>query len=605
MYPGLLQVDVCLDGDGLVVVPPTLTLDTLIERCIYSVGNQTAYRYIDFSRTTDGVISEITWNQVGVRAAAVAAAVQRHAHPGDRVAVLAPQGLDYITGFFGAIKAGMVAVPLFAPELAGQAQRLDTAMRDARPAVVLTTTAVLDLIEGFLDRLTGVPRPHVVLLDETPDTLARQFSPVHIDMADVCHLQYSGGATRAPVGIEITHRAMVTNLVQMILAIDLHDRNTHGVSWLPLYHDMGLSMIGFPTVYGGHTTLMSPAAFIRRPQRWIKAMSDEIRLGRLVVTAGPNLAYEWAAQRGLPADGEIIDLSRSTMIIGSEPVSFDAIEAFTEAFAPHGLPPTAIKPSYGIAEATLMVTTTGPGERPTLRHFDRAGLGAGRAIPVAAEDPAAVPHVSCGQLANNLQAVIVDPATGAELADGTVGEIWLHGANIGRGYWRRRAESDAAFGARLSARLPEHSRADRVGADARWLRTGDLGFFLDGELFVPGRLVDLIEIDGVAHYPDDIERTAADASALLRRGYVAAFTVPDGAGGEQLVIACERASGTARMDPQPAIEAMIAAVRDRHGLPVADVRLLPGGAIPRTTSGKLRRRACRAGYLDGSLGNKG
>ncbi|HSA41020.1 MAG TPA: AMP-binding protein, partial [Mycobacterium sp.] len=264
MYPGLLQVDVCLDGDGLVVVPPTLTLDTLIERCIYSVGNQTAYRYIDFSRTTDGVISEITWNQVGVRAAAVAAAVQRHAHRGDRVAVLAPQGLDYITGFFGAIKAGMVAVPLFAPELAGQAQRLDTAMRDARPAVVLTTTAVLDLIEGFLDRLTGVPRPHVVLLDETPDTLARQFSPVHIDMADVCHLQYSGGATRAPVGIEITHRAMVTNLVQMILAIDLHDRNTHGVSWLPLYHDMGLSMIGFPTVYGGHTTLMSPAAFIRR-----------------------------------------------------------------------------------------------------------------------------------------------------------------------------------------------------------------------------------------------------------------------------------------------------------------------------------------------------
>ncbi|MCV7192812.1 fatty acyl-AMP ligase [Mycolicibacterium brumae] len=604
MYPGLLQVDDCLDGDGLVVVPPTLTIDALIERCIYSVGEQTAYRYIDFSRVSDGVVSEITWNQVGVRATAVAAAVQRHAHPRDRVAVLAPQGLDYITGFFGAIKAGTVAVPLFAPELAGQAERLDTAMRDARPSVVLTTSSVRDLIVGFLDRLTGMPRPQVILLDELPDTSARDFNPVHIDIGDVCHLQYSGGATRAPVGIEITHRAMVTNLVQMILAIDLHDRNTHGVSWLPLYHDMGLSMIGFPTVYGGHTTLMSPTAFIRRPQRWIKAMSDEIRLGRPVVTAAPNLAYDWAAQRGLPDDGETVDLSNVTMIIGSEPVSYGAIAAFTDAFAPHGLPASAIKPSYGIAEATLMVATTGPQQAPAVVHFDRAELGRGRAAPVNADDPAAVPHVSCGRLANNLQAVIVDPAAGAELPDGSVGEIWLHGANIGRGYWRRRAESEQTFGARLTARDGAHSRARAVPTDARWLRTGDLGFFLNGELFVPGRLIDLITIDGRAHYPDDIELTAADASSLLRRGYIIAFSVPDGSGGQKLVLACERAPGTARKDPQPGIDAVRAAVAKRHGLSVADVLLLPGGAVPRTTSGKLRRRACRESYLDGTLGKK-
>ncbi len=604
MYPGLLQVDVCLDGDGLVVVPPSLTLDMLIERCIYSVGNQTAYRYIDFSRTTDGVVSEITWNQVGVRAAAVAAAVQRHAHRGERVAVLAPQGLDYITGFFGAIKAGMVAVPLFAPELAGQAERLDTAMRDARPSVVLTTRSALELIEGFLDRLTGVPRPQVVLLDELPDSAARQFNPVNIDMGDICHLQYSGGATRAPVGIEITHRAMVTNLVQMILAIDLSDTNTHGVSWLPLYHDMGLSMIGFPTVYGGHTTLMSPTAFIRRPKRWIKAMSDEIRLGRPVVTAASNLGYEWAAQRGLPDGDEVVDLSLATMIIGSEPVNFSVVESFTEAFAPHGLPASAIKPSYGIAEATLMVSTTGPGEPASVRHFDRVELGRGFAVPVDADDPAAVPHVSCGRLANNLHAVIVDPRTGAELADGSVGEIWLHGANVGRGYWRRWAETETVFRARLSARLRARSRAREVPADAYWLRTGDLGFFVDGALFVPGRLVDLIEIDGVVHYPDDIELTAADASPLLRRGYVVAFPVPDGAGGEGVVIVCERAAGTARMDTEPEIDAVRNAVRSRHGLAVADIQVLPGGSIPRTTSGKLRRRACRAGYLDGSLGKK-
>ena len=175
-------------------------------------------------------------------------------------------------------------------------------------------------------------------------------------MDDISHLQYTSGSTRPPVGVEVTHRAVGTNLVQMILSIDLLDRNTHGVSWLPLYHDMGLSMIGFPAVYGGHSTLMSPTAFVRRPQRWIQALSAGSRAGR-VVTAAPNFAYEWTAQRGLPAQGDDIDLSNVVMIIGSEPVSIDAIRTFTKAFAPYGLPRTAFKPSYGIAEATLFVAT--------------------------------------------------------------------------------------------------------------------------------------------------------------------------------------------------------------------------------------------------------
>ena len=441
-------------------------------------------------------------------------------------------------------------------------------------------------------------------MDEVPDSAAETFISVEHDVDDVSHLQYTSGATRPPVGVELTHRAVGTNLLQMILSIDLLDRNTRGVSWLPLYHDMGLSMIGFPAVYGGHSTLMSPTAFIRRPQRWIRALDAESRNGR-VVSAAPNFAYEWAAQRGLPATGEHVDLSDVVLIVGSEPVSINAIRTFHEAFAPHGLSRTAIKPSYGIAEATLLVSTTEPNVEAAVVHFDREQLNAGRAVLVPADAPNSVAQVSCGRIARSMSCVIVDPITAEELPDGQVGEIWLHGDNIGRGYWGRPAETEATFGATLHSRLAG-GRADDVPADGAWFRTGDLGVYLDGEFYVTGRLVDLIAIGGRSHYPQDIEATTADASPVVRRGYVAAFTASPttpgtGGGSEQLVIITERAAGTARVDPQPAIDAIRAAVSRRHGLSVADVRFLPAGAIPRTTSGKLARRACRRQYLSGDL----
>jgi fatty-acyl-CoA synthase len=420
-------------------------------------------------------------------------------------------------------------------------------------------------------------------------------------------LQYTSGATRPPVGVEITHRAVQTNLVQMILSIDLLNRNTHGVSWLPLYHDMGLSMIGFPTVYGGHTTLMAPTAFVRRPQRWIQALSAGSRTGR-VVTAAPNFAYEWTAQRGLPAPGEDVDLGNVVLIIGSEPVSIDAVTTFNKAFGPYGLPRTAFKPSYGIAEATLMIATIGHTAESTVIYLDREPLGAGRAVRVAADAPNAVPQVSCGQVARSLCGVIVNHGTGTELPDGEIGEVWLHGDNVARGYWRRPEETRLTFGAKLQSRLTEGSHADGTPMDGNWLRTGDLGVYLDGELYITGRIADLVIIDGRNHYPQDIEATTTEASPLVRRGYVTAFAAPanhppgSADAGEQLVIVAERAPGTGRADPQPAIEAIRTAVSNRHGLSVADVVFLPAGAIPRTTSGKLARRACREQYLSGELG---
>jgi fatty-acyl-CoA synthase len=596
---GMLLIEDCLDADGGVALPPRTTLISLIERNIANVGDAVAYRYLDYART-EGHTSEVTWAQFGVRLRAIGARVQKFAGEGDRVAILAPQGIDYVAGFYAAIKAGAIAVPLFAPELPGHAERLETALRDSDPVAVLTTAAAKDAVENFLASLPDLRKPHLIVIDQIPASAGELFVPVELDVDRVSHLQYTSGSTRPPVGVEITHRAVGTNLVQMILSIDLLDRNTHGVSWLPLYHDMGLSMIGFPAVYGGHSTLMSPTAFVRRPLRWIHALSAGSREGR-VVTAAPNFAYEWTAQRGLPGPGDAVDLSNVVMIIGSEPVSIDAIRTFNKAFAPYGLPRTAFKPSYGIAEATLLIATIDSAAEASVAYLDREQLSAGHAVRVGADAPDAVAQVSCGRVARSLWAVIVDPDTGSELPDGDVGEIWLQGTNVGRGYWGLPDETRRAFGAKLQTRLAQGSHAEGSTAERTWLRTGDLGVYLDGELYVTGRIADLITIAGRDHYPQDIEATAAEASQMVRRGYVTAFCVP--ADGEQrLVVIAERAPGTGRDDPHPAIEAIRNAVSRRHGVTVSDVRFLPAGAIPRTTSGKLARRACRAEYLGGALG---
>ena len=473
---GLLDIEDCVDSQGEIMLPPGTTLISLIDRNVANVGDTVAYRFLDFSRTSSppgGYLSEITWAQLDVRMRAIAAAIQQSASRRDRVAILVPQGLDYVAAFFAVLKAGSVAVPLFAPELPGHAERLEVALADAEPAVLLTTRAAVDAVEGFLRKLPG-PVPPVIVIDDIAGSAAADYAAVVVDPDDVSHLQYSSGATRPPAGIEITHRAFCTNLTQMILSIDLLNRNTHGVSWLPLYHDMGLSMIGFPATYGGHSTLMAPTAFVRRPQRWIRALSDASAEGR-VVTAAPNFAYEWAAQRGKPDDGAAIDLANVIAIIGSEPVSMAAIDAFNDAFGPYGLPATAMKPSYGIAEATLLIANIAPDARAKATYFDGDLLAQGRAVAVLPETPRAVAHVSCGVVARSLRAVVVDPDTREELPDGSVGEFWLHGDNVGRGYWRRPEETRETFGAHLASRQPAGSPPEWVAPPAAWLRAGDRG----------------------------------------------------------------------------------------------------------------------------------
>jgi acyl-CoA synthetase (AMP-forming)/AMP-acid ligase II len=383
------------------------------------------------------------------------------------------------------------------------------------------------------------------------------------------------------------------------------DWDIRSVSWLPLYHDMGLLMIVCVAVFGTQVTLMSPIAFVRRPQRWIRQLAAESRQGR-TFAAAPNFAFELAAHRGLPDAGEDLDLSNVVSLInGSEPVSIHSIEEFNAAFAPYGLPSTAVKPSYGMAEATLFVSTIDPAAGATVVYLDRERLGAGHAVRVSPDALNATAHVSCGRISRSQWAAIVNPDTEAELPDGEVGEIWLHGNNIGRGYWARPEETERVFGNKLQCRLPAGSHADGAPSEATWLRTGDLGVYFEGELYITGRIKDLIIVDGRNHYPQDIEATTAEASPAVRSGYVAAFSVPADEAGERLVIVAERAPIAARTDLQPVIDAIRAAVSRRHGLALSDVLLVAAGTIPRTTSGKLARRACRAQYLKGELSVRG
>jgi fatty acid CoA ligase FadD32 len=602
-----------LDANGHISLPEGTNLSALLDKNIAEFATALAYRYVDYTQDPDGKAVELTWEQVGTRSRAIAARLQQVTSRGDRVAILCPQGLDYVTAFFGSLQAGSIAVPLFAPELPGHAERLDAVLTDAKPAVVLTTTSAGDAVQKFVRLMPRESRPRIIAVDAIPDTVGATFAPVEMLNDDIAYLQYTSGSTRTPTGVEISHRAAGTNLLQMVLSIGLEGAadEINGVSWLPLYHDMGLMMIGFPILYGGHLTFMSPMAFVRRPLRWIQVLSNESETC-YIVSPAPNFAYNLVVQRGMPSADSSVDLSKVIFIDGSEPVNFESIVKFTEAFLPYGLTKTAIRPSYGMAEAALFVSSIRPYTEPTVTFVDRVELGRGRVVRVEPDAPNALAEVSCGEVAVSQWAAIVDPDTAAELPDERVGEIWLHGDNIGRGYWNRPEETEYTFGNKLQSRLDSGSHADGTPDDATWLRTGDLGCYIDGDLYITGRIKDMVIVDGRNHYPQDIEQTVAEAHDGIRQGFVAAFSVParelpDGDHAdtsEKLVIVAERGPRAGRADPQPIVDAVRRAVSRKHAVAIYDVRLVAAGVIPRTTSGKLARRACRAQYLDGTLSTR-
>lgn len=606
---------------GRITFPEGASIVRHVERWAQTRGDHLVYRFLDFSTERDGVERDLSWAQFSARNRAIAARLQQVTQPDDRVAILCPQSLDYLTAFYGAMYSGRLAVPLFDPAEPGHVGRLHAVLDDCTPSVILTTTGSAEGVRKFFRNRPAKERPRIIAVDAVPDEVADTWvNPPTPDQDTIAYLQYTSGSTRTPAGVKITHLSVATNITQVMTALDPEEGH-RGVSWLPFFHDMGLITIMLPSIIGRHVVFMTPAAFVRRPIRWLRELGVKGDDRGPSISAAPNFAFEHAARRGLPKEGEPeLDLSNVRAILnGSEPVSQASMRKFTETFAPYGLKPTVIKPSYGMAEATLFVSTTEPDSPPVIINVDRDELVNDRLVKVADDSPKAVPQASCGKIGYDEWAVIVDPDTGEELPDGQIGEIWVHGNNVGTGYWNRPEETVETFQNILKSRTnPSH--AEGAPEDAMWMRTGDLGAFLDGEFYVTGRIKELVIIDGRNHYPQDLEYTAQESTRAIRPGFAAAFSVPANqlpkqvfdnphAGlhydpedtSEQLVIVAERAPGTHKIDVEPVADDIRAAIAVRHGVTVRDVLLMPAGTIPRTSSGKIGRRACRAAYIDGSL----
>ncbi len=609
-----------IDKTGQIKFPENTDIVRHVEKWARVRGDQLAYRFLDFSTERDGVAKDISWSEFGARNRAVGARLQQVTQPGDRVAILCPQTLDYLTAFFGTLYAGRIAVPLFDPAEPGHVGRLHAVLDDCSPSAILTTSDSAEGVRKFFRSRPAKERPRVIAVDAVPDDVASTWEPIPAGPETVAYLQYTSGSTRTPTGVEITHLNLPTNCVQVIHALEGQDGD-RGVSWLPFFHDMGLITTLLSTLVGYRFTFMTPAAFVRRPSRWIRELARKEGETGGVFSAAPNFAFEHAALRGLPKDGEPpLDLSNVKAILnGSEPVSAASIRKFNEAFGPYGFQEKAIKPSYGLAEATLFVSTTSMEEAPTIINVDREALNTGRFVEVGADAENGVAQASAGTIGVSEWAIIVDPDTATELPDGQIGEVWLHGNNMGAGYWNRKEETQETFKNILKSRT-NPSRAEGAADEATWVRTGDYGTYHHDHLYITGRVKDLVIVDGRNHYPQDLEYSAQEASRALRTGYVAAFSVPTNqlpatvfddphAGlkydaedsSEQLVIVAERAAGAHKLDYQPIADDIRAAIAVRHGVTVRDVLLVTAGSVPRTSSGKIGRRATRSAYIDGTL----
>jgi fatty acid CoA ligase FadD28 len=551
--------------------------------------NEKAFTYLDYEQDWDGVADTVTWSQLYRRSLNVADQVRSHGPIGDRAVILAPQGLNYIDAFLGALQAGLIPVPLSVPVGGVVDERVKSVLLDAAPSVVLTTSAVAGDVAEYVTAQRHGPTAHLIEVDSV-DLDSRNGARAGRDnRSDTAYLQYTSGSTRAPTGVEITYRNLMANFEQMMSDYfsehgNITPPDTTFVSWLPFYHDMGLLVgVCVPLLAGVHAVLTSPVAFLSRPARWLQMLAGHTH----AFSAGPNFAFEVAARKTSDEEMAGFDLGDVIGIInGSERVQPATLKRFTERFAPYNLPVKALRPSYGMAEATVYLAARQAGEPPRTVHFDSGDLTAGRAKPCESPDGTAL--VSYGAPRSPILR-IVDPGTHIECPAGTVGEIWAHGDNIATGYWRKPQETADTFGAELSSSSPDVPQRP-------WLRTGDLGFFYEDELFIIGRIKDLLIVYGRYHSPDDIEATIQ----LLTRARCVAISVPDG-GTEKLVAIAElKNQGEAREDVLHKLASVknevTSAISTSHGLSIADLVLVPPGSIPITTSGKVRRRSCVEQY---------
>ncbi len=552
-----------------------------------------AFTFTDYVHDPAGVRESLTWSQLSRQTMNAARAIRLHGSVGDRALILAPQGLDYVLAFLGSMQAGLVAVPLPLPYRGASSDRVGAVLADTEPAVVLTTSAVAQDVADYVAQPLLDAAPKIIEIDsldlEDEDTPSLQLH----ELPDIAYLQYSSGSTRAPTGVRISHRNLTVNYEQLMRSFFVESPfspNGTLVSWLPFYHDMGLVLGVCAPILGGHCAeLMSPVSFLERPARWMRALAESPHAW----SSAPNFAFDLAARKTTDDDLAGLDLGGVVGIIsGAERVEAATLHRFVDRFAHFNFRDHMMRPAYGLAEATVFVTTSIWNESSPAAHFDAAELGAGRVQPCAAGKGAGAGKGTAlvkYKVPQSPLLRIVYGETRHECPPDVIGEIWVHGENVADGYWGKPPEEQSCFGATLLDPSPGTP-------DGPWLRTGDLGFIYEGELFIVGRIKDLLIIRGRNHYPEDIEATVQE----ITHGRVAAISVPVNST-EELVTVIELKKPTETDDTAmrwlgEVKSAVTAAVSNAHGLNVGDLVLVPSGAIPTTTSGKIQRTACAEQY---------
>ena len=550
---------------------------------------------VAFTFLTDGELAaqQATYGELDRKARAIAARLQQLGAPGSRALLMYDAGLEYLAALAGCLYAGMVAVPAYPPDPMRATRtlpRLEGIVRDAQATLLLGTSSDLAWAGAMLENLPCLEA--LVATDAIELSLAERWTAPRIDRDTLAFLQYTSGSTGEPKGVMIQHGNVLHNLGQMEEVIDVED--AVACMWLPAYHDMGLIGSILQCWYSGrHNVLLSPVAFFQRPLRWLEAISRY----RVTTTGAPDFGYDLCVRKIKPEERRDLDLSCWRLALsGAEPVRSQTIDRFVEAFAPCGVRREIFCPSFGLAEATLMVACSPKLSAPVVRSFDADRLEQNEAVAVdrksdlandAAPGDMTRRLVSSGRGVPRQQIAVVDPCSKQKLPNGRVGEIWVAGQNVAAGYWNRPDESAATFGAHTAA------------GDGPFLRTGDLGFFHEGNLYISGRLKDVIIIHGRNHYPQDIEQTVEACHEALKAYGGAAFSY-DHEGQERVVIVHEVARPK-RFDLDDVARIVRYAVLEAHDVLVDDVILIKQGTISKTTSGKIQRNACRQQFIRGDL----
>jgi fatty acid CoA ligase FadD21 len=550
--------------------------------------NDVAFTFTDYESDWAGVPESLTWSQLSRRTLNVARELSPHGSVGDRAVILAPQSLDYIAAFLGSMQAGLIAVPLPVPQRGSSHERVGAVLADTSPSVVLTTSAVAEDIAEYVHqaRLDAVPK--IVEIDSMNLDVDGGTSGRTADLPSTAYLQYSSGSTRVPTGVMISHRNLQVNFEQLMRGFfaDSHVKappNTAIVSWLPFYHDMGLVLGVCAPILGGYRgELTSPISFLERPARWMRSLAENPHTW----SAAPNFAFDLAARKTTDSDLDGLDLGGVLGIIsGAERVEPATLQRFVDRFAHFNFRDEMMRPSYGLAEATVFVATGTWSDSSTV-HFGIGELSAGRAQRCSARAGTGLVKYKVPQ-SPTLR--IVDYDTNRECPEGLVGEIWVHGANVADGYWNKPPEEQRSFSATLVDASPGTP-------DGPWLRTGDQGFVSEGELFIVGRIKDLLIIHGRNHYPEDIEATVQEVT----RGRVAAISVPQNSTEKLVTIIELKERGNSDDEAMRWLSDVksdvTSAISNTHGLNVGDLVLVSPGSIPTTTSGKIQRAACVEQY---------